>query len=312
LVEYCAVLCYILGPICTLVKILGWRSCIETLQEIVEPFVLSLSEILGAQVLWKDSNPVSDREFSDQACRHSCKFCLEVKSNRLRLTRCMQEDGRFEISQSVHKRMKTSTGFKGYFRDCHGGVVDYIYPVSNKFRYLGAFFLGPWKREVSVPPYPDTREAFEDLGLLPPNLAEKIDRLLAPIAKLIALHKTGEHLDQPISTNSSRITPGLEFIHAQFGERLLAHQVAMVCNLSVSRFLHLCKSETGVSFSKYVLDVRLDRAKELLKANEYTIEQIARETGFPTRTYFSRMFRQMTGVSPREYRQKQIKIGKFP
>jgi AraC-like DNA-binding protein len=255
-------------------------------------------------VLWKDSNPGADREFSDQACRHSSGFCLQVKSNRLRLTRCMQEDGRFEIAHSILKFGINQGKHRGFFRDCHGGVVDYIYPVSNRTRYLGAFFLGPWRRVSSQPSYPETQDSFDKLSVLPQGLDQILDGMLSPVARLISQYKTGEQLDQLVFPDTSRITPGLEYMQAHFEEKLMAHQVAKVCNLSVSRFLHLCKEETGVSFSRYVLDLRLNRAKELLGSGDFSIEQVAQKVGFPSRSYFSRMFRQMVGASPGEYRKK--------
>ena len=57
------------------------------------------------------------------------------------------------------------------------------------------------------------------------------------------------------------------------------------------------KQETGVNFSAYVEKVRMDKAKELLRAGRLTIKEIAEYTGYTSENSFCRAFKRVTGLS---------------
>ena len=67
----------------------------------------------------------------------------------------------------------------------------------------------------------------------------------------------------------------------------------------------LFKKTMGESFMQYLLDYRIEKAKELLVTTDKKIEQVASEVGFGTYNNFARAFRKKTGVSPREYRKNK-------
>ena len=60
--------------------------------------------------------------------------------------------------------------------------------------------------------------------------------------------------------------------------------------------------EVGTSFSTYIRNVRIDKAKELLCGTQLKLYQIAEETGYSDPKYFSKVFREVTGFTPAEYR----------
>ncbi len=62
------------------------------------------------------------------------------------------------------------------------------------------------------------------------------------------------------------------------------------------------KSETGQSLHQYRLQVRLSRAKLLLKNSDSSVEEIARQTGFEDPYYFSQIFKRKMGVTPTSWR----------
>lgn len=62
------------------------------------------------------------------------------------------------------------------------------------------------------------------------------------------------------------------------------------------------KASTGQTISEYILDIRLDKAKQLLmQFPEITINEIARQCGFADTAHFSHVFRRREGVSPSKY-----------
>jgi len=81
----------------------------------------------------------------------------------------------------------------------------------------------------------------------------------------------------------------------------------MVCQemkISEKYLIQFLKEQTGMTFAKYVEDLRVERAKELLRNTEYSNETIAREAGFGSLNSFYRVFNKKTGVSPGAFRRK--------
>jgi AraC-like DNA-binding protein len=72
--------------------------------------------------------------------------------------------------------------------------------------------------------------------------------------------------------------------------------------MSYSSFRKIFKEQMGISPNQYVLELRLDKAMQLLRATNMSINEIADQAGFDSISYFSRMFKQRTSISPKEYR----------
>lgn len=73
------------------------------------------------------------------------------------------------------------------------------------------------------------------------------------------------------------------------------------CNLSISRFQHIFKEQTGYSPGEYLMYVRINRATSLLIETDLSISQIADILGFTNSTYFIRCFKKQTGKTPLEF-----------
>jgi Transcriptional regulator containing an amidase domain and an AraC-type DNA-binding HTH domain len=77
--------------------------------------------------------------------------------------------------------------------------------------------------------------------------------------------------------------------------------------MGYSRFRKIFKETTGLSPNQYHLNLRLDKAKDLLTSTNLTINEVAYQTGFDSIFYFSRLFKKKNGLPPKEYR-----LGKHP
>ncbi|MCD8069479.1 MAG: helix-turn-helix transcriptional regulator, partial [Lachnospiraceae bacterium] len=62
------------------------------------------------------------------------------------------------------------------------------------------------------------------------------------------------------------------------------------------------KEQCGTSVVSYIQQVRITRAKNLLRFSEDPIEKIAEECGIPDANYFARVFKKVEGIAPGEYR----------
>lgn len=85
-------------------------------------------------------------------------------------------------------------------------------------------------------------------------------------------------------------------------DKSFIEQVAQHVNLSPSRISHLFKENIGVSIISWREDQRVNKAKFLLQTTPLSISQIAQYLGYTDQFYFSRVFKNKTGLSPKKFR----------
>ena len=103
--------------------------------------------------------------------------------------------------------------------------------------------------------------------------------------------------------NHSLMGKVTDYIWQHFSDvEFSAGEVAERVHLSRNYFLKIFKEETGSNFWDYVTNIRMDKAKKLLKETNETIYTISREAGYESQYHFSRKFKNLYGISPNEYR----------
>jgi two-component system, response regulator YesN len=90
--------------------------------------------------------------------------------------------------------------------------------------------------------------------------------------------------------------------HHYMDPDLSLNQVAVQVNLSPSHFSVVFGQETGTTFKEYLTEVRIKRAKELLRMTPMRATEITYQVGYSDPHYFSHVFRKQTGLSPTEFR----------
>lgn len=95
-----------------------------------------------------------------------------------------------------------------------------------------------------------------------------------------------------------------QYVLAHLGEQLTLDNVARHMHLSRSQFAVRVREQTGQTFIEYLTAYRLREAQVLLRESEWTTMTISEFVGFKSSTYFHRLFREKTGMSPGEYRRR--------
>lgn len=103
-------------------------------------------------------------------------------------------------------------------------------------------------------------------------------------------------------TCGERITEIIRYINGNIFETLDLDFLANKCNLSLSRFKHLFKEETGIPPSEYIIRKKIEKAQEMMDENKHSIKDIAYDLGFSSPAYFSTVFKQYNGYSPTSYK----------
>ncbi len=92
------------------------------------------------------------------------------------------------------------------------------------------------------------------------------------------------------------------FIQEHLSDGISLEEAAAYVNVNPFYLSKLFKEETGENFIDYVTDLRLEKAKELLKEGKLSIKELSWATGYPDQNYFSKVFRKKFGVTPTEFR----------
>lgn len=100
------------------------------------------------------------------------------------------------------------------------------------------------------------------------------------------------------------IDRALKYVKENYRKDLTMAEVANRICLNYSYFSLLFKGRTGMNFIDYLKTVRIEKAKELLKNTDYKIYEISEMVGYNNTKHFATTFREFTGISPREYREK--------
>ncbi|PGH38989.1 MAG: hypothetical protein CRN43_11805 [Candidatus Nephrothrix sp. EaCA] len=85
-----------------------------------------------------------------------------------------------------------------------------------------------------------------------------------------------------------------------------AEQAAEELNVGYSWFRKLFKNYTGVSPGKYYLQLKIEKAKELLSNSLVPVKEISIDLNFESNFYFSKIFKEKTGRTPTEYRKLMV------
>jgi AraC family transcriptional regulator of arabinose operon len=101
-----------------------------------------------------------------------------------------------------------------------------------------------------------------------------------------------------------RIQKALHFIEANLQGKLSITRIARQCGLSLSRFAHLFRAETGNSPQQFIEARRMELARNLLRYANLSVGEVAQACGYEDPFYFSSRFSLIVGTSPRAYQRQ--------
>lgn len=93
------------------------------------------------------------------------------------------------------------------------------------------------------------------------------------------------------------------YIRSHYSENITLNSLAERFFLHPNYLSRLFKEKTGKNFVEYLTEVRIEKVKELLGNSDLKIVEICAMTGYDNPRYFSKVFKQATGMTPREYRE---------
>nr|WP_281378817.1 AraC family transcriptional regulator [Paenibacillus phyllosphaerae] len=119
--------------------------------------------------------------------------------------------------------------------------------------------------------------------------------------ELIVTRYTLPQAEQSPESPEASILSAIQYVDEHFAQEISVQKLAELANMRPAQFTALFRQITGRKPLEYVNYVRIEQAKELLMRSDDPLRDIASQVGFRDEYYFSRRFRQLTGLAPRQY-----------
>ena len=112
------------------------------------------------------------------------------------------------------------------------------------------------------------------------------------------------------NVTDNRIQNVLAIIRKKIYEKITIHQLAESCNLSEDHLIKLFKKETGSTPLQFINHKKIEKAQLILAFNDMPIKNVAYALSFENHSYFNRLFKTMTSMTPQEYRDSHNSLSK--
>ncbi|MCI8615401.1 MAG: response regulator [Lachnospiraceae bacterium] len=96
------------------------------------------------------------------------------------------------------------------------------------------------------------------------------------------------------------------FLERHYAEPVRLKDLADYVHLNASYCSVLFQKSFGISFSKYLINMRMEKAQKLLQSKSLSVSQAGILVGYPDLSYFSKEFKKKYGITPTEYKAKQL------
>ena len=108
------------------------------------------------------------------------------------------------------------------------------------------------------------------------------------------------------SKNIDVIKNSVNYINEHYREHITLNKISEYVHLNSSYFSSLFKKETGMNLIDYINKVRISESKRLLKNMDYSILDVSIEVGYEDQSYYCKVFKKVTGMTPRQYKERDI------
>jgi AraC-like DNA-binding protein/ligand-binding sensor protein len=177
------------------------------------------------------------------------------------------------------------------------GQILVHHPDKASFNRIARTLI-KWGADVDLK---QVEEAYYNTRVLSPKQYESLIRLLtifaghlASCGNMLALEASGKE--------PTAITRARGYIRDHFADELSLGLVAKAVNMSANYLSEKFKQTTGMRFVEYVARSRIEKARYLLQNPKLRISEVAFDVGFQSLSQFNRVFKNVSGQAPREYR----------
>lgn len=108
--------------------------------------------------------------------------------------------------------------------------------------------------------------------------------------------------------HSDTVYKVIEYIRRNYFQKITLDDIARYVHFSKTYLSRIFKEETGENISSYINKVRIEKAKMLLSDKSISLVDVSNLTGFEDQSYFTKVFKLVTGISPKKFKESRSKI----
>lgn len=189
-----------------------------------------------------------------------------------------------------------STGWKEYWIGFSGTNIDNR--VAEGFFSVEKPVYETGYNETIIELY---NEAIHTAQRQEPFFQQLLAGIVNHLLGLMFMTNSNKNL-QPDNKQISKINKARAYLQESVETEITMPEVAEYLNMSYTTFRHAFKRYTGLSPAQYFINLKLHRAKEMLRSTTASIKEISYILHFESPEYFATIFRKKTGMSPSEFR----------
>jgi len=199
-----------------------------------------------------------------------------------------------DFSATYH--FKTDKRFKEIRIRISDEMRNFLEIDKNKFNIhtIDNTFIVKTKKE--------TEQLLVDLIENNKNCLSKHIYMKGKIAEILSLYLSTDHTETPFCDVLNSIKESKKIIKKNLDKQLTSKEIAKKVQLNEMVLKQNFKAATGLSIQKFSLQLKMERAKKLLKYSEMPIYEIAEEVGYKNATHFTNAFKKNTHVLPKKFR----------
>jgi len=254
--------------------------------------------------------PVESLQLSIHDGRNQAPFCALMANQNRTCGACLQSQS--QVAEGAGEKPQTTV--------CYAGLYETVVPLRLGTRLIGFLWTGQvFQRKPTEPQFQRMlkllsswgvnldqnalREAYFETRVVSRVQHSAAVKLLSIFAEHLAT-MSNQIVIQRDNAEPPMITKAKDFIREHHAEDLSLPQVAQFAHASPFHFCKLFKRVTGLTFTKFLSRVRIEKSKNLLINPQLRVSDVAYEVGFQSLTHFNRVFQRLLGQSPTEYRLK--------
>ncbi|MNO67446.1 putative response regulatory protein [compost metagenome] len=208
-----------------------------------------------------------------------------------------------ELMEQI-RRKQYQKAFTAFLENIHLRSMDYRIDIFEFKSLLGNFIfnvtttLGKMKYEIS------------GLEAVKYDYFRKIDEALYASDAIAVTEAFIREVERTIGETNTSVNPNmtmlLEYIQNHYADPITLTDVARQFHFNASYLSSYFTAHNGEGFSDYLNKVRLEKAMELLETTENSISDISASVGYSDQSYFTKVFKKQTGISPSRYRRRDV------
>lgn len=260
---------------------------VEALHQLIQ----DISELTGISICILDTQGNALVKYSKDD-----DFCSLLQSLPGQTLLCRECDERILTQCAQSKRLENHI--------CRTGLWDCAMPIMKHDTLVGYIIMGRIRvNDTDLPYFPEadaaTLEQLRTRYRQIPIMTEKQLHALYDLLPSILFHHAIRVIHDPFSTAVA------DFIRDHLPEDLNVQLLCAHFHVSTNSLYHAFRNNFGCTVNEYIVEQRIQKAKALLAAEDTPVYMIAEQVGIGNYTYFCKLFKKKTGITPSEYRKQR-------